>query len=489
MYDQSGQTQNQVRGPFASPHAVDSGHDELLIGYQKQNVKALKELLKQKRLSRQGRKADLVIRLVESEIPIKPLAMIEQAIELSVPAAPVDSPNTAYVAVKDKLHADYMTQTREQLVDAAVENALPVTGTKHELAQRLAMHHLLINREIANCLCMDEDPWKTKEERMGCWNGVVAEVPLFTPGKVPLDFVHAAIQLFQQQQMMNSWYVSQLLQSCHNYFSKLPSLLQLSVPQAPPPNEPTAKPRLTVCGDTHGQFYDLLHIFELNGYPHRTNPYVMNGDFVDRGAFGVEVMLTLLLFKLYDPDCIHLLRGNHETRWMNSAYGFSREVVRKFTGPMHPHFIKVFQSLPLAAVIGEKVLVVHGGIPTDDTVMLDDLSKIERGDDPREPSLMFDLLWSDPTEHSGVHNSGRGVDTKRFGPDVTAAFLKRNKLDLLVRSHEVRMEGYAIEQEGKTITVFSAPNYRDRVKNKGAYIHFDKTMTPVFTQFDCVPHP
>jgi len=98
--------------------------------------------------------------------------------------------------------------------------------------------------------------------------------------------------------------------------------MEIPIPSEPPDHDPSAAPRITVCGDTHGQFYDVVNIFEMNGYPSRTNPYLFNGDFVDRGSFSVEVILTYLLFKIHDPNCIFLTRGNHETKNMNLIYGF-----------------------------------------------------------------------------------------------------------------------------------------------------------------------
>eukprot|EP00540_Astrosyne_radiata_P023103 CAMPEP_0116853144 /NCGR_PEP_ID=MMETSP0418-20121206/17731_1 /TAXON_ID=1158023 /ORGANISM="Astrosyne radiata, Strain 13vi08-1A" /LENGTH=242 /DNA_ID=CAMNT_0004485477 /DNA_START=179 /DNA_END=907 /DNA_ORIENTATION=+ len=226
----------------------------------------------------------------------------------------------------------------------------------------------------------------------------------------------------------------------------------------------------------------------MNGYPSASNPYLFNGDFVDRGSFSVEVILTFLLFKISCPDCIYLTRGNHETKNMNRIYGFEGEVKAKFDDKIFELFLEVFCHLPLAAVIEGKVFVAHGGIPTDSDVMLDDIRKIKRGMEPGESGLMSDLLWSDPQPFPGKSPSKRGVGFS-FGPDITEAFLSRNSLDLLVRSHEVKEEGYLIEHGGKTITVFSAPNYCDTMGNKGAFIHFQASLKPKFTQYVSVPHP
>ena len=106
--------------------------------------------------------------------------------------------------------------------------------------------------------------------------------------------------------------------------------MEIAVPSEPPSHDPSTSPRVTVCGDTHGQYYDVLHIFQMNGFPSATNPYLFNGDFVDRGSFSVEVILTFLLFKMSCPECIYLTRGNHETKNMNRIYGFEGEVKAKY---------------------------------------------------------------------------------------------------------------------------------------------------------------
>lgn len=314
------------------------------------------------------------------------------------------------------------------------------------------------------------------------------EASLFEPGKLPREFVLAAVQQLKDQKLLHKRYVARVLLSCRKYFASLNSLMEIAIPTTAPAHDPSASPRLTVCGDTHGQYYDVLNIFEINGMPDKSNPYLFNGDFVDRGSFSVEVILTYLLFKLMDPECIYLTRGNHETKNMNRIYGFEGEVKAKYDDKIFQLFLEVFEWLPLAAVVGGKVFVTHGGLPVDPTVTLDDVRKVKRGMEPPEAGLMSDLLWSDPQPFPGKSPSKRGVGFS-FGPDITQAFLQRNNLKLLVRSHEVKEEGYLVEHGGKCITVFSAPNYCDTMGNKGAFIHFDASLEPKFTQYDCVPHP
>lgn len=246
---------------------------------------------------------------------------------------------------------------------------------------------------------------------------------------------------------------------------------------------------ITVCGDVHGQYYDLLNIWDKNGVPSETNPYLFNGDFVDRGSFSVEVILILFAWKLLYPNHVHLARGNHETRNMNKLYGFEGEVTSKYDARLYHLFCEAFCLLPLCHVINDEVFVVHGGLFSQDNVTLGALRLVDRVCEPPDQGLFVEMLWSDPQSGRGRMPSKRGVGVA-FGRDVTENFLKTNDLKLVIRSHEMKEDGYEVEHGGKLITVFSAPNYCDQMGNKGAFIRLDgKTMTPKFTTFSAMPHP
>ena len=240
-----------------------------------------------------------------------------------------------------------------------------------------------------------------------------------------------------------------------------------------------------ICGDIHGQFYDLLNIFKLYGYPSEHNQYLFNGDFVDRGSFSVECLITLLCFKLLYPKHFYLARGNHESRNLNKVYGFEQEVLSKYDSNVYEAFIRFFFSLPLAHCINKEILVVHGGLFSKDGVTLNDIRKIKRFREVPESGIMCELLWSDPSPINGRHPSNRGVAIT-FGPDVVKNFLKINKLQKLVRSHECKNEGYEIL--GDVITVFSAPNYCDSMGNQGAILQLKGDNIKI-QQFNAVWHP
>ncbi|KEH33779.1 serine/threonine-protein phosphatase 5 isoform X1 [Medicago truncatula] len=297
---------------------------------------------------------------------------------------------------------------------------------------------------------------------------------------ITLDFVKKMMDDFKKQKCLHKRYAFQIVLQTKEMLQALPSLVDITVPHGK---------HFTVCGDVHGQFYDLLNIFELNGLPSEENPYLFNGDFVDRGSFSLEVILTLFAFKCMSPSAIYLARGNHESKSMNKIYGFEGEVRSKLNETFVELFAEVFCCLPLAHVINEKVFVVHGGLFSVDGVKLSEIRSINRFCEPPEEGLMCELLWSDPQPLPGRGPSKRGVGLS-FGGDVTKRFLKDNNLDLVVRSHEVKDEGYEVDHDGKLITVFSAPNYCDQMGNKGAFIRFEAPdLKPNITTFAAVPHP
>ncbi|KAL9241271.1 hypothetical protein vseg_015401 [Gypsophila vaccaria] len=297
---------------------------------------------------------------------------------------------------------------------------------------------------------------------------------------VTFDFVKKMMEDFKKEKCLHKRYAFQIVLQTRELLRALPSLVDVTVPDGK---------HFTICGDVHGQFYDLLNIFELNGLPSEDNPYLFNGDFVDRGSFSLEVILTLFAFKCMCPSAMYLTRGNHESRSMNKIYGFEGEVKSKLNEKFVELFAEVFCCLPLAHVINKKIFVVHGGLFSVDGVKLSDIKAIDRFCEPPEEGLMCETLWSDPQPNLGRGPSKRGVGLS-FGPDVTRKFLQDNSLELVVRSHEVKDEGYEIEHDGKLITVFSAPNYCDQMGNKGAFIRFEAPeMKPNIVSFSAVPHP
>eukprot|EP00917_Polyrhabdina_sp_WS-2016_P023380 GHVP01050701.1.p1 GENE.GHVP01050701.1~~GHVP01050701.1.p1 ORF type:complete len:457 (-),score=49.67 GHVP01050701.1:663-2033(-) len=239
--------------------------------------------------------------------------------------------------------------------------------------------------------------------------------------------------------------------------------------------------RMTVCGDLHGQFYDLLKIFEINGPPSENSAYLFNGDLVDRGFQSVEIVLLISLYKIIYPSSVFIARGNHEIDSVNQRYGFSDEVKYKYDVNILSTFRKLFSVLPIAHIVHKRIIVIHGGLPCKD-LKLEEITCQDRTVVGPRKSLIEGLLWSDPCENEGLHKSRRGAGCL-FGPDITHSFLKRNKLCLLIRSHEVKKEGYQLTHGNKCLTVFSAPNYGGRI-NLGAYISIQKDCKYKINRFN-----
>jgi len=302
-------------------------------------------------------------------------------------------------------------------------------------------------------------------------------------GLVTLDFMKQLLEHYKDRKLLHRRYAFQILVEILNYMKRQPTLVDVTVPDGN---------KFTICGDIHGQFYDLLNIFELNGLPSEDNPYLFNGDFVDRGSFSVECIFVLFGFKLLYPNHFYLSRGNHESENMNKMYGFEGEVKAKYSTTMVELFTEVYNWLPLCHCINNRILVMHGGLFKEDGVTLDDIRATERNRQPPDEGIMCDLLWSDPQAMFGRAPSKRGIGCQ-FGPDVTRKFLTDNNLDYVVRSHEVKDNGYEVTHDGKCITVFSAPNYCDSMGNKGAFINLigssSSEMAPEFVTYQAVPHP
>ena len=241
---------------------------------------------------------------------------------------------------------------------------------------------------------------------------------------------------------------------------------------------------ITVCGDLHGQFFDLLEIFNISGDVLETN-YLFMGDFVDRGTFSVETILLLFVLKVRFPERIWLIRGNHECRQITQVYGFYDECVRKYgSGNVWRYCCDVFDTLSIGAIIDGNVFAVHGGLsPTIET--LDDIRmKIDRFQEIPHEGSFCDLLWSDPEESVdgfGISNRGAGYV---FGQDTVERFNHLNGLEYIARAHQLVMEGYKWMFNDQLVTIWSAPNYCYRCGNVAAVLSIDNGK--VMKCFDAV---
>jgi len=240
-----------------------------------------------------------------------------------------------------------------------------------------------------------------------------------------------------------------------------PMLLELEAP-------------LKICGDVHGQYTDLLRLFEYGGFPPESN-YLFLGDYVDRGKQSLEVICLLLCYKILYPTNFFLLRGNHEAAGINRIYGFYDECKRRYSIKLWKVFSDVFNCLPVSALVDEKILCMHGGL-SPELQSLQQIADLQRPSDVPDVGLMCDLLWSDPdTSVSGWGENDRGVSFV-FGADVVTEFLEHHDLDLVVRAHQVVEDGYEFFAGRRLVTLFSAPNYCGEFDNAGGIIAVDENL-------------
>ena len=232
---------------------------------------------------------------------------------------------------------------------------------------------------------------------------------------------------------------------------------------------------LRVCGDIQGQYYDLLRIFEHCGYPGDNN-FLFLGDYVDRGKQSLETICLLLAYKIKFPNKVYLLRGNHESSVTNRIYGFYDECKRRYNVRLWRNFTELFNYLPVAALIDEKILCMHGGL-SPDLRNISSISEISRPTDIPDSGLLCDLLWSDPDkEVLEFDENDRGVSVV-FGEKIVNEFNRRNDLDLIIRAHQVVDDGYEFFAQRQLITIFSAPNYCGEFDNSAGIMIIDEALT------------
>lgn len=250
---------------------------------------------------------------------------------------------------------------------------------------------------------------------------------------------------------------------------------------------------ITVVGDIHGQFYDLLYILEHSESVAKRKILFL-GDYVDRGRYSIEVVFLLFALKINFPYSVLMIRGNHETRDMTSHYSFRNEVLNKYGIDIYDLLMETFDAMPLACIINNEYFAVHGGISPSIKV-LEDIVYTNRFREPGDKGVLCDLLWSDPTpDNISVNdfskNSSRGCGCY-FGKSATKTFLNKNHFKGIIRAHEVQNSGYKyipLTKSLSLITVFSAANYCGTVGNKGAFLTIVNSKID-FHVFDVNPQP
>jgi len=231
---------------------------------------------------------------------------------------------------------------------------------------------------------------------------------------------------------------------------------------------------IKILGDIHGQYHDLLRLFEFGGFPPDSN-YLFLGDYVDRGKQSIETITLLLCYKVKFPENFFLLRGNHECESITRIYGFYDECKRRYSIKLWKEFIQVFNCLPFSALIDDKIMCMHGGL-SPSLQKFDEIRQLPRPCDVADNGIICDLLWADPDrEFAGWAENERGVSFV-FGEDVVDNFLKKHEMDLIVRAHQVVEDGYEFFAKRQLVTLFSAPNYCGEFDNSGAMMIVDDSL-------------
>ncbi|KAH7295189.1 hypothetical protein KP509_27G036500 [Ceratopteris richardii] len=272
--------------------------------------------------------------------------------------------------------------------------------------------------------------------------------------------------------------IVELCECAERIFSMEPTVLQLRAP-------------VKIFGDLHGQFGDLMRLFDEYGSPSTAGDisyidYLFLGDYVDRGQHSLETITLLLALKVEYPRNVHLIRGNHEAADINALFGFRIECVERM-GEREGGFVwrrinQLFDWLPLAALIENKIICMHGGIGRS----ISHVGQIESLQRPITMEtgsvVLMDLLWSDPTENDsveGLRPNARGPGLVTFGPDRVLEFCKNNDLQLIIRAHECVMDGFERFAQGHLITLFSATNYCGTANNAGAILVLGRDLIVV----------
>lgn len=268
-----------------------------------------------------------------------------------------------------------------------------------------------------------------------------------------------------KQVQLSETEIKQLCLVSRDIFLRQPNLLELEAP-------------IKICGDVHGQYSDLLRLFEYGGFPPRSN-YLFLGDYVDRGKQSLETICLLLAYKIKYPNNFFLLRGNHECASINRIYGFYDECKRRYNVKLWRVFTDCFNCLPVAALIDEKILCMHGGL-SPELHNLNQIKSLPRPVEVPEAGLICDLLWSDPSSDiRGWGENERGVSCT-FGVDKVTEFLQKHDLDLICRAHQVVEDGYEFFANRQLVTIFSAPNYCGEFDNAGAMMTVDENLVCSF---------
>jgi serine/threonine-protein phosphatase with EF-hand domain len=387
------------------------------------------------------------------------------------------------IDLQDEAQMLMLANFMQTLLDTKLTDPEYTTSTKSPLEESASLQKMAETHQADPTLCVADinlsfNEGSTKMSGKNTMNFTIKK------GPITVETVKDVLELYKKGGKLSQLSLQNILRQAYKFLKLEANIKRLSV---------SSGEKLAVIGDLHGQVKDLFFILDENGLPSTTNKYIFNGDFVDRGTSGVEVLVLLMCLYCAYPGCVNLNRGNHEDYAVCCVYGFQAECTAKYDDIYFGMFCELFNYLPVCSIVNDDILIIHGGLFHDPEVLLADIEAIDRRDykvatdahdeDEEDPSvtrseylqrLLRDALWSDPhTENSVIPNTrGSGV---LFGPDHCRRFLDNNNLSMIVRSHECVRGGVAFPFTGVDnsllCTVFSASNYGGS-GNQAAYMVF-----------------
>lgn len=366
-----------------------------------------------------------------------------------------------------------------------------MSGSKQQQvdnAIRAIKHKPGIDKDLSIYITEEGDKIYTKERVVKTIDSPATFTPsddqVFLPSGLPnCDFLK---DHFFKEGRLKEEQAIRILNDATDLLASEPNLLQVPAP-------------VTVCGDVHGQYYDLMKLFEVGGDPANTS-YLFLGDYVDRGFFSIECLLYLYSLKLTYPDTFFMLRGNHECKHLTEYFTFKNECLHKYSNVLYEESLRSFNALPLAAIMNKQFFCVHGGL-SPELRSLNDIVKLDRFREPPTKGLMCDLLWADPIEEydennidqTFLRNTVRGC-SYAFTYKASCQFLDKTGLLSIIRAHEAQDAGYRMYKRTASmgfpslLTMFSAPNYLDSYNNKAAVLKYENNVMNI-RQFNSSPHP
>ncbi|KAI0160680.1 Metallo-dependent phosphatase-like protein [Xylariaceae sp. FL1272] len=367
--------------------------------------------------------------------------------------SPIDQPPPSPIqsaSMKADKHGDISAAQASGEVDHVSDQPPTATANSNSQLQQQPGASILVKKEN-QINPIQKDPNADEQSPNGVAMGEINDFDLDDFIKRLLDAAYAG-KVTKSVCLKNAEIVAICARARECLLSQ-PALLELDAP-------------VKIVGDVHGQYTDLIRMFEMCGFPPSSN-FLFLGDYVDRGKQSLETILLLLCYKLKYPENFFLLRGNHECANVTRVYGFYDECKRRCNVKIWKTFIDCFNTLPIAAIVAGKIFCVHGGLSPALSHM-DDIRHIARPTDVPDYGLLNDLLWSDPADMEADWEANERGVSYCFGKKVITDFLATHDFDLVCRAHMVVEDGYEFFNDRVLVTVFSAPNYCGEFDNWGA---------------------